>query len=111
VDKDPVQASEKLYKAAEEAVRALAVYFRLSEVLRQVEERGRWTVTDLEKAATQIARRLGAWFGASCDRANYLHVWGFHEAKLDSDAVRERWPDIEKMVGEAQRVVERGRIS
>jgi len=111
VDKDPVQASEKLYKAAEEAVKALAVYFRLSEVLRRVEERGRWTVTDLEKAATQIAKRLGAWFGASWDRANYLHVWGFHEAKLDSDAVKERLPDIEKMVEEAQRVIERGRTS
>jgi len=32
IDKDPVQASEKLYKAAEEAVKALAKIFNLPQV-------------------------------------------------------------------------------
>jgi len=48
---------------------------------------------------------LGAWFSASWDRANYLHVWGFHEARLDADAVRERAPDVEKMVREAEKLI------
>ncbi len=39
-DRDPVQDSAKLYKAAEEAVNALAIRLDLSEVLRRVEERG-----------------------------------------------------------------------
>ncbi|MCC6021367.1 MAG: PaREP1 family protein [Thermoproteaceae archaeon] len=104
-DRNPVQASEKLYKAAEEAVKALAVRFQLAEVLKQAGERGRWTVTDLERAVSQIARRLGPWARASWDAANYLHVWGFHEARLDADAVRERLADVERLVGEAERAV------
>ena len=104
-DKDPVQASEKLYKAAEEAVKALALHFGLSDVLEKVEERGRWTVTELDKAASRISGKLGEWFSAAWDRANYLHVWGFHEAKLDSDSVKERAPDIERMVLEAKKTL------
>lgn len=41
VDKDPVQASEKLYKAAEEVVKALATYFNLSDILEDVAKSGR----------------------------------------------------------------------
>lgn len=59
VDKDPVQASEKLYKAAEETVKALAIRFGLGEVLKRVSERGRWTVTELEKAVSRISESLG----------------------------------------------------
>jgi hypothetical protein len=40
VGKDPIQASEKLYKAAEEAVEALALHLGLSEVLEKVEGEG-----------------------------------------------------------------------
>ncbi|RJS74072.1 hypothetical protein CW710_02345, partial [Candidatus Bathyarchaeota archaeon] len=47
VDEDPVQASEKLYKAAEKAVKQLARSLGVEDVLKLVEERGRWTVTDL----------------------------------------------------------------
>ncbi len=39
VDKDPVQASEKLYKAAEECVKALAMHFNLENILRGIEKR------------------------------------------------------------------------
>jgi hypothetical protein len=59
VDKDPIQASEKLYKAAEEAVKALTIYFNLVNIIKSVNERGRWTVTDLERAALEISRKLG----------------------------------------------------
>jgi hypothetical protein len=37
VEKDSVQASDKLYKAAEEAVKVLALHFGLSDVLEKVE--------------------------------------------------------------------------
>ena len=36
VERDPVQASEKLYKAAEEAVRALALYYDLGARSRRL---------------------------------------------------------------------------
>lgn len=38
VDRDPVRASEKLYKTAEEVVRALAIHFNLGDILRGVSE-------------------------------------------------------------------------
>ncbi|HWQ16878.1 MAG TPA: PaREP1 family protein, partial [Sulfolobales archaeon] len=43
-DSNPVQASEKLYKAAEEAVKAAAKILNLP-VISNVKERGRWTAT------------------------------------------------------------------
>jgi hypothetical protein len=107
VDGDPVKASEKLYKAAEGAVKALATHFSLREALEDVEKSGRWSVGRLEKAVLRISERVGGWLSVAWDRAWALHVWGFHEAKFDSEDVRTRLPDIEKMVLEAQRIVER----
>ena len=54
-----------------------------------------------------ISGKIGGWFGEAWDRANYLHVWGFHEAKLGPEAIRVRLPYIEKMVQEAQRIISR----
>jgi hypothetical protein len=105
VEKNPVQASEKLYKAAEESVKLLALYLGISDVLSQVKQRDRWTVTDLEKAVEAISKKLGDWFGEAWDRAWALHVWGFHEAKFDSEAVRVRLPYVERIVEEAKRIV------
>jgi len=105
VDKDPIQASEKLYKAVEEAVKALTILFNLKEVLDIVEKRGRWTVTELERAVRTLSKKLGKWLRESWDTANYLHVRGFHEAKLDSEAVKDRLPDIERIVLETQRII------
>jgi len=104
-DRDPVQASEKLYKAAEEAVKALA-HLNPSEILRRVE--GRWTVADLEKAVLRSSERLG-WLRQSWDAAWVLHVWGFHEARLDAEDVKARVPDVERLVEGARRVLEGGR--
>ena len=97
VDEDPVQASEKLYKAAEEAVKQLARSLGVEDVLKLVEERGRWTVTDLEKVVRRL-RSLEPGVVGWWDNANYLHVWGFHEAKLDSESVKIRLPSVEKIV-------------
>jgi hypothetical protein len=37
-DKDPIQASEKLYKAAEEAVKALALALNIDEARKALEQ-------------------------------------------------------------------------
>jgi hypothetical protein len=105
IDRDPVQASEKLYKAAEEAVKALAAYFDLKDM--DVERSGRWSVGKLGKAVLRISEKVGEWFRSSWDAAWVLHVWGFHEAKFDPEDVRTRLPDIERMVSEAWRIVEK----
>ena len=104
--RDPVQASEKLYKAAEEAVKALAIRYGLRGVLDRVRARGRWTVTDLSKAATGLAERVGSWLLDAWDHAWTLHVRGFHEARLDSEDVRARLPHIERLVEYARREVQ-----
>ncbi|MDT7969934.1 MAG: PaREP1 family protein [Vulcanisaeta sp.] len=104
-DKDTVQASEKLYKAAEEVVKALAIHYGFDDILNRVNERGRWTVTELEKAVLRISKHLGDWVRAVWDEANYLRVWGFHEARLDGEDVMARLPDIERIVREAENVL------
>ncbi len=71
LEKDSIQLSEKLYKAAEECLKALTIYFSLTDILLKVEERGGWTVADLEKAMLRISERIGEWFR----HAWALHVW------------------------------------
>ena len=90
-DRDPIQASEKLYKAAEECVKALAIYLNLGDIMREVERRGKWTVTELEKAVEAISDRLGRWYEEAWDRAWALHVWGlllFHICLGNLDQLR-----------------------
>jgi len=107
IDKDPVQASEKLYKAAEEAVKALAIALNLEEARKAVESGG-WWLKLLEKAAQGIAKALGVkefilWWDAACK----LHVDGFHEAKLSSEDVKDRYGYIEEMVNQAKRILKK----
>ena len=102
-DGDPVQASEKLYEAAEEVVRALANY-NLDDALGRVAERGRWVATELSKAALRISDKLGEWFRYSWSSAWALYLWGFHEARFDSEVVRRYVSEIEGMVLEARKV-------
>jgi hypothetical protein len=108
-DKDPVQASEKLYKAAEEVVKALATYFNLSDILEDVAKSGRWSVTRLWRSVLRISDKLGEWFMHSWNSAWVLHVWGFHEAKFGPEDVKKLLPYVERMALEAQKVVRGGR--
>ena len=101
----PVQASEKLYKAAEEAVKALAIGLDL-EQSRIATKEGTWWTKLLNRAAEATAEKLGIdelalWWKA----AYYLHVEGFHKAKLDSEAVKEKIPAIERMVSETRKII------
>ena len=58
IDKGPIQAGEKLYKAAEEAVKAIAVALNLDEA-KNAEVQGRWTSVLLFDAVDSISMRLG----------------------------------------------------
>jgi hypothetical protein len=104
---DPAQASEKLYKAAEQAVKALTTHFNLKDILEDVEKSGTWSLGKLEKAVLNISDKVGDWLTSSWDTAWALHVWGFHEAKFDAEDVRRRLPSIDRMVTETQRIVEK----
>jgi len=77
-----------LYKVVEECVKASAEVLNVPEV-GKAREFGRWFAWLLDKAARRISwilneeRILTTWA-----RAHDLHVWGFHEAKLDIEDVR-----------------------
>ena len=107
VDKDLIQASEKLYKSVEECVKACAKFLQMEDIIERVRSRGRWTVTDLEKAVQKITEKLGEDVRLAWDAANYLHVWGFHEAKLDVEAVKLRISNIEKALKLVKKFIER----
>ena len=106
---DAIQASEKLYRAAEEAVKALAEALQLP-VLEEVRRRGKWETWLLGRAAREAAERLGddrvrlAW-----KDAYDVHVWGFHEARYGVEDVRAALPSAEHLVAKARAVVARGR--
>jgi len=107
IDKDPVQASEKLYKAAEEAVKAIATALNLDEV-RKALEKGRWILSLLDDAIYAISEKLGVkelmdWW----DAAWFLHVEGFHEARLRSVDVAKRIGHVEALVSLAKMIVEK----
>ena len=74
IGKDSVQASEKLYKAAEETVKAFTQHYGLNDILSKVNKRDGWTFTDLEKTVLVISRILGKWFGEVWDRTWALHI-------------------------------------
>ena len=91
---DAVQASEKLYKASEEALKVLAIRLRKYE---EAEKRSRWTTTLLFGAVRRLSEIkpeiINLW-----DHAWTLHVEGFHEARLILEDVKERVKFIEELV-------------
>lgn len=103
--KDPVQSSEKLYKASEESLKAMAYELNL-EAARAAKAKGRWTTDLLFDAATVITEKLGEDVVHWWDSAWVLHVEGFHETKLSVEHVNARIRDVERMVSLAKRVRE-----
>jgi len=104
-DKDPVQASEKLYKAAEEAVKALAAALDLEQAKTAAREGG-WRAKLLNRAAEAAAEKLGTeelalWWKA----AYHLHVEGSREARLDSEDVKRNAKYVEALVKTAAEVL------
>ena len=88
-----IQASEKLYKAVEEAIKALAIRRGLPEAAEAL-ERGRWSVALLDSAA----QKLGDIVFRAWDAAYFLHVNGFHEVRIGIDAVKSRVPVIKAVI-------------
>jgi hypothetical protein len=94
---DIVQASEKIYKAAENAVKILAKT-HIPDIYGEAESRGRWTVSLLDKAVRSLERKLGEDVGRGWDAAWVLHVEGFHEERLDEEAVKWRLRHVLRLV-------------
>ena len=101
-EEDTVQASEKLYKAAEEALKALSEVYA-PDLCEEAERRARWTITLLFKAVERIAESLGRGIRHRGDAAWFLHVEVFHEARRDIESVTKRMEDVEEFVNLANR--------
>ena len=102
---DAVQASEKLYKAAEECVKALAEKFNTPEYQRAVKE-GRWFTEYLQKASNTLASILGDWVAIGWAAGYVLHVWGFHEAKLSVNDLTNYLRLVENLVINTRKALE-----
>jgi hypothetical protein len=75
----------------------LSERFNLPEI-KDVEERGRWAVTLLEKAVRKLSTKISLEIQLGWDAANHLHIWGFHEAKLEVEDVKARIPLIRRLI-------------
>jgi len=103
---DPIQASEKLYKVAEECVKALAEAFNPPE-LEETHKRGRWTAYLLGSASRSLAKKLNE------PRVEYIwavaydiHVWGFHEAKYDVEKIKGDVTHVEWLLNYTKKLIE-----
>ncbi|WP_221289865.1 PaREP1 family protein [Stygiolobus caldivivus] len=104
---DPVQASEKAYKVAEEVVRALAEKFKTDEY-RQASAEGRWYTYLLASATNELSKRFGDWVAEGWNAGYVLHVWGFHEGKLSVDKITVNMEKVKKMLEKAKSVLYQG---
>ncbi len=103
---DPVQASEKLYKVAEECIKAMAKALGLEEA-EEARSRGRWTLRLLDNAAQKLARKVDQRIHDNWDHAYFLHTEGFHEARLDVKQVEARVKYIEELLETTKNTVGR----
>ena len=99
---DPVQASEKLYKVAEECIKAMAMALGLEE---PEEARGRWSLRLLDSAARKLGERVSQRVYDDWDHAYFLHTEGLHEARLDTEQVEARIRFVEELLSIARRTV------
>ena len=100
IEKNPVQASEKLCKAAGEAVKALDL-----EQAKAAAREGGWWTKLLNRAAEAAAEKLGTeelalWWKA----AYHLHVEGSHEARLDSEDVKRNLKYVKAIAHTAEKL-------
>jgi hypothetical protein len=49
--------------------------------------------------------KLGDWVKNGWNSAYTLHVWGFHEAKLDLDSVKNLIQDVRSMLEESKKIL------
>jgi len=105
---DVVQACEKLYRVAEECIKAMAKALNLSEA-HEARSQGKWTLKLLDTAVTKLAEKLDRRVHDDWSHAYFLHVEGFHEARLTIDQVKARVKYIEELLEIARNTVAKTR--
>ncbi len=93
-----VQACEKIYKAAEDAVKILATKEYAPKVYDAAEHNGRWLASLLKEAVRRIEDRLGEDVGRGWYAAWFLHVEGFHERRLSKEDIAWGLKHVKKLI-------------
>jgi hypothetical protein len=88
VEGELVQGAEKLYKVTEECVKQLAE--TKLPTYKGFSTNGKWSFTELGKAAQKLSEIYGQSAIDSWDAARELHIGGFHEDRLTIEEVRSR---------------------
>ena len=106
IEKDnPIQASEKLYKTAEECIKALAEYLKAPQAT-QAKKQGRWFTWQLGQTARWISQKVKDPIIRTAWTIAYdIHVWGFHEAKYNTQTIKSDLPYIEKLLKTTERII------
>ncbi|NON63151.1 PaREP1 family protein [Acidianus sp. RZ1] len=100
---DPIQASEKLYKVAEECVKTLAIKYNVKIKVRKdqyvdaslIES---WSSYMLFQAVEKLSNILGKDLEEGWNTAWELHLRGFHENELTTDEILDRIVDVQKLL-------------
>jgi len=95
--KDAVQAAEKLYKVAENAVKILSQINKLQEY-EEAKRAGTWWTKLLDRTARKLRRYL--WRGATRCLGNGIRASpkGFHEEQLTVEEILEKAYKIEVLI-------------
>jgi uncharacterized protein (UPF0335 family) len=95
---DLVQACEKYYKAAEEAIKLLVIENNLKEIIKETQENG-WDSKTLNDAVTELSYKIG-------DDIIYMWVSAvtlFTARKyLDKDLIEEYKKDVKTLIEKAK---------
>ncbi|MQL56575.1 PaREP1 family protein [Acidianus ambivalens] len=95
---DLVQACEKYYKAAEEAIKLLVIENNLKEIIKETKENG-WDSKTLNDAVTELSYKIG-------DDIIYMWVSAvtlFTARKyLDKDLIEEYKKDVKTLIEKAK---------
>ena len=95
---DPMQASEKFYKCAEESVKYLAEHYQLDEV-NEAKSEGQWWLKLLNRAAMDLAKKTKHQFIEDAwEKAFRAHMFGFHENAYSIADVKAIVPVVQKLV-------------
>lgn len=104
---DPVQASEKLYKAVEECVKILAQLHELPQYEKARTE-GRWWTQLLGKSARKLSKILKEpRIEQTWAIAYEIHIWGFHEAKYSVEDIEGDVKHVEWFVEYTKKTIQR----
>ncbi len=99
---DSVQAAEKLYKVAENAIKILSEVNRIPEYEKARQE-GTWWTKLLDKAAKRLRDIYGEELLDAWTTAYKFHQKGFHEEQLTVEEIEEEAYKIEDLL----RIVEK----